>query len=250
MKDILTCVMDIGENMLINGAEVHRVEESIQRMCYALGAKRVDIFIITTSMVATIYGEGGAFYSQTRRVTTGDVNYEVIHRLNKLSRKICSVPMTTAEIQAELQDVLCCKKYPSWLEYAAYSVIAAAFTVFFGGGWAEAVVSLLIGFLVRCTIHFAEKAIHNKIFSRFFSSLVATALAYVAHRLHLFDSIDTVLIGNIMTLIPGTGLTNAFRDLFTGDSISGLLRTVEAALTALAIAAGYFLVALLGGAVL
>ena len=53
-----------------------------------------------------------------------------------------------------------------------------------------------------------------------------------------------------MTLIPGIGLTNAFRDLFTGDSISGLLRTIEAILTALAIAAGYFIVAIFGGAVL
>ncbi len=250
MREILTCVMDIGENMLTNGAEVHRVEESIQRMCYALGAKRVDVFIITTSMVATIYGEDGTFYSQTRRITTGDINYEMIHRLNKLSRKICSETMTTEEIHTELQEALNCKKYPFWLECAAYSVIAASFTVFFGGGWAEAGVSLIIGLIVRFIIHFAEKAIHNKIFSRFFSSLAATALAYIAHRLHLFHSIDTVLIGNIMTLIPGTGLTNAFRDLFTGDSISGLLRTVEAALTALAIAAGYFLVALLGGAVL
>ena len=50
-----------------------------------------------------------------------------------------------------------------------------------------------------------------------------------------------------MSLIPGIGLTNALRDLFTGDSISGLLRLIEAALIALSIAAGYFLVAFLGG---
>lgn len=53
-----------------------------------------------------------------------------------------------------------------------------------------------------------------------------------------------------MTLIPGIGLTNALRDLFTGDSIAGILRSIEAVLTALAIAAGYFLVAVLGGFVL
>ena len=51
-------------------------------------------------------------------------------------------------------------------------------------------------------------------------------------------------------MIPGIGLTNALRDLFTGDSIAGLLRTIEAVLIALAIAAGYFLVAFLGGLIL
>ena len=50
MREQLTCVMDIGEQMLVCGAEVHRVEDSIQRMCLALGAKRVDIFIITSSI--------------------------------------------------------------------------------------------------------------------------------------------------------------------------------------------------------
>jgi uncharacterized membrane protein YjjP (DUF1212 family) len=79
------------------------------------------------------------------------------------------------------------------------------------------------------------------------SAVVATALAFGAVKLGWISSVDKIIIGNIMTLIPGIGLTVALRDLFTGDSIAGLLRTIEAILTALAIAAGYFLVAALGG---
>ena len=58
---------------------------------------------------------------------------------------------------------------------------------------------------------------------------------------------DTVIIGNVMPLIPGIGLTNALRDLFIGDSIAGVLRFIEAMLAAIAIAAGYFLVTAFGG---
>ena len=58
-----------------------------------------------------------------------------------------------------------------------------------------------------------------------------------------------MIIGNIMSLIPGIGLTNALRDLFTGDSIAGLLRSIEALLIALAIAAGYFLSTVLMGGI-
>ena len=68
--------MDIGEQMLISGAEVHRVEESINRMCYALGADRVDVFIITSSMVATVYTNDGNTYTQTRRVTSTNIDFE------------------------------------------------------------------------------------------------------------------------------------------------------------------------------
>ena len=49
-EQILTCALDIGEQMLISGAEVHRVEDSVNRMCTALGAARVDCFIITSSI--------------------------------------------------------------------------------------------------------------------------------------------------------------------------------------------------------
>ena len=49
----------------------------------------------------------------------------------------------------------------------------------------------------------------------------------------------------------GNGLTNAIRDLFLGDSIAGLLRTIEACLSALAIAAGYFaMLFIVGGVVI
>ena len=72
-------------------------------------------------------------------------------------------------------------------------------------------------------------------------------MSFFAVKFGWITSVDKIIIGNIMTLIPGIGLTNALRDLFTGDSIAGLLRSIEAVLTALAIAAGYFLVAVLGG---
>ena len=75
-------------------------------------------------------------------------------------------------------------------------------------------------------------------------------MAFLAVKIGVIEKVDKIIIGNIMTLIPGIGLTNAIRDLFTGDSIAGLLRSIEAVLIALAIAAGYFLVAVLGGFVL
>ena len=76
MEKILTNVMNIGEQMLISGAEVHRVEDSVRRMCCALGAKRIDIFIITSSMVATVYTQEGEIFTQTRRITAMGTDLE------------------------------------------------------------------------------------------------------------------------------------------------------------------------------
>ncbi|MEE1184719.1 MAG: threonine/serine exporter family protein [Acutalibacteraceae bacterium] len=250
MKNLLIYAMEIGEQMLISGAEVHRVEESITRMCTAFGAKRTDVFIITSSMVVTVYADNNETHTQTRRITKSDINYEKLHRLNKLSREICEKNLTEQEIKEKLDLAINCKTYPLWLECICYAVIAGAFTLFFGGNLIETLVSFVIGVTVRFGILLSEKAVSNKIFTKFFSSVIASALAFIAVKMGFVDSVDKVIIGNIMTLIPGIGLTNALRDLFTGDSIAGLLRSIEAVLIALAIAAGYFLVVVLGGVVL
>lgn len=247
MLKLFSKAIDIGEQMLVSGAEVHRVEESINRMCYSLGAERVDVFIITSSMVVTIHTKNGETYTETRRVTSTNINFEKIHRLNQLSREICEKNLTETEIENKLQKAINCKRFPLYFEFICYAVIAAAFTLFFGGSLIETLISLVVGAVVRFGILLCDRVISNNIFHKFFSSVIITLLSFLAVKIGWIGSVDKVIIGNIMTLIPGIGLTNALRDLFTGDSIAGLLRSIEAVLTALAIAAGYFLVAFFGG---
>lgn len=247
MVNWFECVMDIGEKMLISGAEVHRVEESVSRMCQAFGAKRVDVFIITSSMVVTVCTKEGETYTQTRRVTSIKFDVEKLHRLNELSREICQNNLSLEEIQQKVNEADSCKQFPFWAELLSYAVIAGAFTYFFGGTVIEMVVSFFIGALVCFSVKLSDKVLFNKVFAKFYSSAITTFLAFAAVYLGLISNVDKVIIGNIMTLIPGIGLTNAIRDLFTGDSIAGLLRLIEAALTALAIAAGYYMVVVIGG---
>ena len=249
MEKLLDSIMDIGEQMLISGAEVHRVEDSIKRIFDAYGTKRTDVFIITSSIVVTIHTDDKA-YTQTRLITETSTDYENLHRLNELSRSICKHKYSDNEIKKQLAEIAKCKKYPLWLEFICYAVISGAFTLFFGGGITESAVSFIIGAVVRSVILLCDKTVKNKIFCKFVSAFIATSLAFIALRLDFIATVDKVIIGNIMTLIPGIGLTTALKDLLVGDSIAGLLRTIEACITALAIAAGYFAVAFItGGAI-
>lgn len=243
MKELLNCTLDIAEQMLICGAEIWRVEDSVKRMCHSMGAHRVDVFIITSSMIATVYDAEGHPFTQTRRIMGIGTDIERLHRLNGLSRRICERKMRVGEIRAEYNEILSQRSYPFWAECLSYAVIAASFTLFFGGTWVESAISFFVGLLMRFVVFFVDKTLMNKIFARFISTYLACSLAFVSIKIGWIMTIDKVMIGNIMTLIPGVGLTNALRDLFTGDSIAGLLRLIEAVLTALAIAAGYFLFA-------
>jgi len=43
-EQILTCAINIGEQLLINGAEISRVEDTISRICSAYGVRQSHIF--------------------------------------------------------------------------------------------------------------------------------------------------------------------------------------------------------------
>ena len=165
----------------------------------------------------------------------------------RLSRKICCERLSAEEIKAELDIIPSCLKYPLWLEFLCYALISGIFTLSVGGGIAETVVSFLSGVLIRLVILACDKSINSKIFAKFISAFLASAVAYIAFGIDLVPAVDRIIIGNIMTLVPGIGITNALRDLLVGDSMAGLLRTIEAVITALAITAGYFAVVFLTG---
>ena len=57
MKKVLKYAMEIGECMLVSGAGVSRVEDTISRICKAYGAKEANVFSITSSIVTTIEDE-------------------------------------------------------------------------------------------------------------------------------------------------------------------------------------------------
>lgn len=249
MEKLLNCALDIGEQMLICGGEVHRVEDSIRRICLACNAKRVDLFIITSSIIATLVDGNGLTYTQTREVKNIAPDMEQLHKLNELSRKICNDGKIPNDFKERIETAKNGKKYPKWFILMAYAAMAAAFTMFFGGTWIEGVSAFFAGGIIYFATVFAEKAHMNNVFSKFFASILAAIFTFVVFNLGFVPGVDKMMIGCIMLLIPGTGLTNALRDLFVGDSIAGMLRTTDAVLSALAIAAGYLAVTfIMGGA--
>ena len=249
MIELLKCAADIGEAMLLSGGEVHRVEDSVNRMCSAMGAARVDCFIITSSIVLTVTDAEGESHTLTRRIKSSGTDFTKLGKLNNLSRRICREKMDAESIRSEYQKIMNEKGYSFAVECITYAFIAGAFTLFFGGNFVQFLCSFFIGGLTRFAVFFSDATVKNPIFAKFLSSFFVTAMAFLTVKLGICSATDEIIIGNIMLLIPGLGFTNALRDLFTGDSIAGILRSLEAVLSAVGIAAGYFLFVFITGGV-
>ena len=238
---ILTCALIIGKKMLISGAEVSRVEDTISRILKAYGAKRVDVFTITSSIVITVDFEGNSPITQTRRITEYNTNFDKIDLFNNLSRYICHHTPDPEFIMEKIKEIDQTNGYSFLTKVFASALIAGSFTLFFGGSFSDAILSALVGAFLRLSVRITEKIGLNMVFSNIILSFLASSLAYLLVLSGIGISADKIIIGNIMMLIPGIALTNSVRDLIGGDIIAGTLRFSEAGLIALAIAGGYIL---------
>lgn len=239
-EKILQCILDIGEEMLVCGGEVSRVQDSIFRMCESYGADptRINVFIITSNIQVTIQAPDGKIITQIRCVVRNNPNFAMMDKLNDLSRYVCSVNPTEEELRAAIDKIIHGAYQKRWLKYLGGAMVTAGFTSFFGGTLRDAMCAGIIGVLIIFLERFLANKEKNEIVFIFFISAAAGMAAIALVKLGLGNNLDKIMIGSIMLMIPGLHMTNSIRDMLIGDLGSGLLRLTNALLVAGAIACG------------
>lgn len=247
---ILTAALALGERMLTCGAEVGRVENTLNLTLTALGAVRTEVFSITNNIIATIEMPDGSAYTQSKRIRGGQYHLEKLEALNQLSRDICAGFLTPDGIKARLAAIDSLPQWPVWGRLGVYLLISFVFSLFFGGTVKDALAAALASLAVFILQEACLKAHAYRFLASLLSALAGGLAAMLLVRFGIGEHIDKICIGNVMLLIPGLALTNGVRDLFSGDTVSGLMRLADALLTALAVGFGFVFAAVLTGGVL
>lgn len=230
--------MMIGEELLISGAEVGRVEDTIRRICISYGAERVDVFSITSSIVTTMYGKFG-ICTQTRRVRGMANDLGKLDDLNQLSRYICEHHPEPEVICQRLEEIRKKPGYSFQMQILIYAVISGSFSVFFGGDVHDMIASAMIGIILKLLEAFLKKSALNSLITVFLCCGAGGILSNLTVATGFGHHADLISIGNIMLLIPGIAFTNSLRDMFSGDTITGLIRCMESILLALVVGLGF-----------
>jgi uncharacterized membrane protein YjjP (DUF1212 family) len=232
--------MDIGETMLKNGAEVHRVEDTIARLCRAYGAVHTEIFAISTMIIAAVRMENGEYSSQMRRVGSSENNMHKVELFNEISRKACKEKPELSVLDDMIKKAKQKKTYPYWVVCCGAALATGILAVFFGGSWRDAIVAAVIGAIIALGEKIPAKNVND--FAKItLQSFVAGSLACIAVWAGIGQNPDKIMMGTIMYSIPGLTMGIAMRDLFYSDFIAGSLKIIQACLTSLMIALGYFL---------
>ncbi|MGN0736029.1 MAG: threonine/serine exporter family protein [Anaerovoracaceae bacterium] len=238
---LLQAILDIAEEMLVCGAEVSRVEDSIERMCSAYQCTRVNAFIITSNIQVTMEDPEGEIVTQIRRIVRSDVNFDKLDYLNDLSRYICRETPDVPQIREKFDSVMSRKSHPLWIDYLGAALIAGGFAVFFGGNFMDGAASAVLGIVMLFMMKFMGRYEKNQLAMMFIISFLAGLFTILMMTAGLGEHKDKIMIGGIMLLIPGIAMTNSVRDMLTGDIVTGMLRLTNSLLQAAAIACGFAL---------
>ena len=133
ISHFLHILVRMGEALQNSGAEVFRVEDTLNRIAIAYGAEDVNVFVITSSIVVTLTMPSLPPQTETRRRRHAARKHLLkLKKLKALSRRICTAPPSIEEFQRQLNDILA--QHPDPKLHLTGSVLAASsFAIFFGG---------------------------------------------------------------------------------------------------------------------
>ncbi|MBC3795722.1 threonine/serine ThrE exporter family protein [Acetobacterium tundrae] len=230
--------MEMGVILLSNGAETYRVEESMHRICIALGAREAEIFCVPTTIIISITMDDIETLTLTRRIHTRVTDLTKVDEMNHLSRQICYEAISYDELLLEIKHINNAPSYPYLLQVLAFAFISQMFTLFFGGSFKDSCIGFIIGIGTKLLMDIMSRLETNNFFINMVGGFIAATVAVTAAGLGLTTHMNTIIIGSIMTLVPGLVITNAIRDIIAGDYLAGLTKGIEALLIAASIAAG------------
>lgn len=236
-KEILQSINEIGYLLLKHGAEIYRVEESLQRMCEGLGFQNIEVFAIPSYYTLSLTLHDGTPYHISKRSRTNRIHLDHLYELNCLVRQISNGDIELTDIQQKIENIKS-QELNFHLILLGYIVSAAMFCIFFGGGIVDMLVSGVIGFVLYYFIYLLEKLKINGIVRTILSSMVLSTIAILGNKLGIVGNQQSVITGTLMLLVPGIAITNSLRDIIGGDFVSGLSRMIEAILIAASIAIG------------
>lgn len=246
MEQFVAPVLLAGELLLTCGAEMYRVEETVERMGKAAGFTQVEIFATPTGMFISLYTPDGRVYTRVRRIRNVHNNLATIALINSLSRNFSAGNISVEEVQVKLEELRIPSKPRDFKSHLIGGIGSACFTLMYAGSWFEALIAGIVGSVVLIVISWLNTRPVPQVLQAATGAVVAAGLVTAIADVFQFN-FDVVTLGAVMVLAPGVVMTTAIRDMLSGELVSGVSRGAEGLAIAVAVATGVAIVLSMGG---
>ena len=233
--EALAIASEAGHILLENGAEISRVEETMERIASHYGVDSKSFFVLSNGIFTT-----SSFnkYANVEFIPFKGTQLDKVVAVNQLSRDIVSGKHTLEEARFKLKEIRAMKPHPHWEQVLASALGSAGFCIVFGGGLLDCAASFVCGVLLWLFVLYVTAPHMSKIVGNIVGGFFVTTLCILFHRIGFGKSLPNMIIGAIIPLIPGVPFVNGVRDVANEDYIAGATRLLDAMLVFFCIAAG------------
>jgi uncharacterized membrane protein YjjP (DUF1212 family) len=243
LTEVMQVATEAGHIMLENGAEIFRVEETMERITRHYGIDSGRFFVLSNGILTS----GGTRYSNVEFIPFKGAQLEKVVAVNRLSRAIEKGGCSIQEARERLSEIKNMKAKPFLEQVMGSAVGSGAFCAIFGGSYLDCAASFVTGLLLYVFVLMVSRRGMSKIVTNILGSILATTLSVVFMRIGFGEHPGNMIIGSLIPLIPGVPFTNGIRDLANEDYIAGSTRMIDALTVFFCIAAGVALTFLVDG---
>ena len=240
--EVLETASIAGHILLENGAEISRVEDTMERISSHYGVDSGHFFVLSNGIFTT--GSLGR-YANVEFIPIRGIQLSKVVEVNSLSYDIAAGKYTLSQARAKLEAIRDRAGKPAWEQIAGSAFGASGF----GGGFMDCAAAFVVGALLYVFSIFISGKYLSKIVGGICNALLATLLCVASYRIGFGESLSNIIIGAVMPLIPGVPFVNGVRDLANSDYIAGLTRLTDAMLGFICIALGVSIAFVTDGAV-
>jgi len=233
-RDVLELATLAGHILLENGAEISRVEDSMERIVQYYGIDKSNFFVLSNGIFTT----GQSNYAKVEFIPFKGAQLERVVRVNQVCRDIQKGKYSIEQAREELQRIRDMKAKKPLVQILGSAIGSAGFCVIFGGGLMDAAAAFVVGMLLWIFVVFVSAPHLSKIVGNIIGGAMATLLCVAFHELGFGVNLGNMIIGSLIPLIPGIPFTNGIRDIANEDYIAGTTRLLDALMVFFAIAIG------------
>jgi Uncharacterized conserved protein len=237
-ESALELSFQMGTILLESGAEITRVQETMERIAVCGDTEKFNVYVLTNAIFANGIEKGKSHSTEIKFVKNAVIHLGKISELNQLSREVTSGEISVKDAFVRLEEI---KKSPYArppISFLFSGLGCACFSFLFGGTVFDMLSAFISGVLLELFLFGIGKFTSSKFLVNMLASFVGATSAFLLFLLGLGTNLDLIIIGIIIRLVPGVALTTSIRDFFNGDYLSGTIRMIDAVIVGSCIGIG------------
>lgn len=172
INKLLEITSRAGAMMLKNGAEIYRVEDTVERIIRSIyDASDIDVFATFNALMYS-FNVDGKTYANVKRVKNRGNNLIVVDRVNSFSRKFCNHELSLDQALIELDNIKNTTKADVKLKIIGATLASTAFPLLVNSkapNFLDLPITFVVSLLTYLLFIKIEKKMYGYFIENFFS---------------------------------------------------------------------------------